>query len=154
MTWFEEELARIKAHIADQHLKIVQGAGGRRPCAKGDPHVVLAIEGASILDEALGQLQAAYDMGIRHIQLVHYIRNTVGDFQTERPEHSGLTELGQDGGAGVQSAGHPCRPRAQHAPTAVTQALAVSKVAMVWSHSSVTRTRKPEWTMPVHRRGS
>ena len=31
----------------------------------------------------------------------------------------------------------------------MTQALAISKVPMVWSHSSVTRTRKPQWTMPV-----
>ncbi len=32
---------------------------------------------------------------------------------------------------------------------AVGQALAASKVPVVWSHSSVTRTRRPDWSMPV-----
>ena len=32
---------------------------------------------------------------------------------------------------------------------AVTAALAVSKVPMVWSHSSVTRWRTPHWSMPA-----
>ena len=31
----------------------------------------------------------------------------------------------------------------------MAQALAVSKAPMVWSHSSVTRTRRPQWIMPV-----
>ena len=26
---------------------------------------------------------------------MHYIRNALGDFQTERPQHGGLTELGK-----------------------------------------------------------
>ena len=34
---------------------------------------------------------------------------------------------------------------AHSTPDAVTQALAVSKAPVVWSHSSVTRTRKPQW---------
>ena len=60
------------------------------------------------------QLQAAYDLGIRHIQLVHYIRNAIGDFQTERPEHSGLTDFGKKVVRGMQPARHPGRPRALH----------------------------------------
>ena len=31
------------------------------------------------------QLKRAYDLGVRHVQLVHYIKNPLGDFQTERP---------------------------------------------------------------------
>ena len=31
----------------------------------------------------------------------------------------------------------------------MTHALAVAKAPLVWSHSSVTRTRQPAWTMPV-----
>ena len=34
-------------------------------------------------------------LGVRHVQLVHYIRNPIGDFQTEKPEHKGLTDCGK-----------------------------------------------------------
>lgn len=36
---------------------------------------------------------------------------------------------------------------AHSTPDAVTQALEIAKAPMVWSHSSVTRQRKPDWTM-------
>jgi membrane dipeptidase len=115
VSWLEKEMARVKAHLAEQNLKIVKTAEDVDLALKGEPHVVLSVEGASFLDEGVSQqLQAAYDMGIRHIQLVHYIRNSIGDFQTEKPEHGGLTEAG--------------------------------KKAV---HSSVTKVRTPQWTMPV-----
>ena len=93
-------------------------------------------------------MQAAYDLGIRHIQLVHYIRNPIGDFQTEQPEHNGLTEFGKKVVEECNRLGILV-DLAHCTDEAVTQALAVSKVPMVWSHSSVTRTRKPHWTMPA-----
>ena len=95
LAWFEKDLAQIKAHIAQQGLKIVRTPADVDLALKGDPHVVLSVEGASFLDKDAGQLQAAYDLGIRHVQLVHYIRNPLADFQTERPEHAGMTELGK-----------------------------------------------------------
>jgi membrane dipeptidase len=109
---------------------------------------VLAVEGASFLDDDLSQLQAAYDAGIRHIQLVHYIRNTLGDFQTEKPQHGGLSDQGKRVVQECNRLGILV-DLAHSTPDAVTQALAVSKVPMVWSHSSVTRTRKPQWMMSV-----
>ena len=148
VSWLEKEMARVKAHIAEQNLKIVKTPDDVDLALKGDPHVVLSVEGASFLDEGIGQLQAAYDMGIRHIQLVHYIRNKVGDFQTERPELSGLTDLGKKAVQECNRLGILV-DLAHSTSEGVEQALAVSSVPMVWSHSSVTRTRKPEWTMPI-----
>ena len=148
VTWLERELARMKAHIAEQNLKIVRGPQDVDLALKGDPHVVLSVEGASFMDEGMSQLQAAYDLGIRHIQLVHYVRNAIGDFQTERPEHSGLSDLGKQIVQECNRLGILI-DLAHCTPDAVTQALAISKVPMVWSHSSVTRTRRPRWTMPV-----
>lgn len=148
VTWFQAELARVKAHIAEQNLKIVRGPEDVDLALKGDPHVVLAVEGASFLDDDLSQLQAAYDLGIRHIQLVHYIRNTIGDFQTERPEHGGLTDQGRKVVQECNRLGILV-DLAHSTPDAVTQALAISKAPMVWSHSSVTRTRRPQWMMSV-----
>jgi membrane dipeptidase len=148
LVWFEQELARIKKHIADQNLKIVRTADDVDLALRGDPHVVLSIEGPSFVDDDLSQLKAAYDAGVRHIQLVHYIKNAIGDFQTERPSHNGLSGFGK---AVVQECNRLgiLIDLAHCTGNAVTQALAVSKTPMVWSHSSVTRTGKPQWSMPV-----
>lgn len=144
--WFQQELARIKAHIADQNLKIVRTPDDVALSLKGDPHVVLSVEGASFLDEDLKHLQTAYDQGVRHLQLVHYIRNTIGDFQTERPEQNGLSAFGKTVVQECNRLGILI-DLAHCTEDVVTQALAVSNAPMVWSHSSVTRSRKPNWSM-------
>jgi membrane dipeptidase len=149
-TWFKDELDRIKAHIAEQKLKIVQTAADVDLALKGDPHVVLSTEGATFLDGDISQLQVAYDLGVRHIQLVHYIRNTIGDFQTEKPEHSGLTPFGRKVVEECNRLG--ILVDLAHATSEmVGQVLAVSKAPVVWSHSSVARTGKPTYTLPVTR---
>ena len=112
--WFEQELARVKQHIAEQNLKIVRTPEDVDRALKGEPHVVLAIEGASFVDDGAGQLKAAYDAGVRHVQLVHYIKNTIGDFQTEKPTHNGLSAFGKTVGGGMQPARHADRPGALH----------------------------------------
>jgi membrane dipeptidase len=148
VAWFQAEVGRIKGYLAGQNLKIVREPADVDRALAGDPHVVLSVEGATFADNDLGQLRASYDAGIRHIQLVHYVRNTIGDFQTERPEHGGLTEFGRSvvrecNRLGILVDLAHCTDRA------VTAALAVSTVPMVWSHSSVTRGRMPHWSMPA-----
>jgi len=148
VTWFKDELARIKAHIAEQNLKIVRTPADVDLALKGEPHVVLSVEGATFLDNDLAQLQAAYDLGVRHVQLVHYIRNAIGDFQTERPRHNGLTAFGKQAVEECNRLG--ILVDLAHATSdMVMQTLAVSKAPVVWSHSSVTRTGKPAYMLPV-----
>lgn len=144
--WFERELARIKTHAAQQNLKIVRTAADVDRAVRGEPHVVLAVEGASFIEDDVGRLQAAYDLGVRHLQLVHYIKNSVGDFQTEEPQYGGLTDVGKKVVQECNRLGILV-DLAHSTPDAVTQALQISKAPMVWSHSSVTRQRKPDWTM-------
>ena len=146
--WLEQELARVKQHIAEQGLKIVRTPEDVDRALKGEPHVVLAIEGASFVDDGAGQIKAAYDAGVRHVQLVHYIKNTIGDFQTEKPTHNGLSAFGK---AAVEECNRlgMLIDLAHCTGDAVTQALALSKAPMVWSHSSVTPTGKPHWSMPI-----
>ena len=93
--WFKAEIGRIKSYLAAQRLKIVRTPADVDLALKGDPHIVLSVEGATFADGDLSQIEAAYDAGVRHIQLVHYIRNAIGDFQTERPKHKGLTDFGR-----------------------------------------------------------
>jgi len=144
--WFKRELTRITAHLAEQNLKIVRTPQDVDLALKGDPHVVLSVEGASFVENDLGRLQVAYDLGIRHIQLVHYVRNTIGDFQTERPQLNGLTDVGKNVVRECNRLGILV-DLAHSTSEAVTQALDISKVPMVWSHSSVTNKRTPNWSM-------
>lgn len=148
VAYFKEEVARVKAHLAEQKLKIVSTPADVDLALKGEPHVVLATEGANFLDGDPAQVQVAYDLGIRHIQLVHYTRNAIGDFQTERPEHKGLSPFGKKIIEECNRLGILV-DLAHGTGDLVTQALAVSKAPMVWSHSSVTRTGKPVFTLPV-----
>jgi len=146
--WLDEELARVKAHLAAQKLKIVVNAGDVDAALKGEPHVVLAVEGATFLDDGIGQLAVAYEAGIRLIQLVHYVRNPIGDFQTEKPEHNGLSDFGKTVIADCNRLGILV-DLAHCTNETVTDALTQSKVPLIWSHSSVTRERTPDWRMPV-----
>jgi membrane dipeptidase len=148
LTWFDQELARIKTHLTAQNLKVATTAAHLDLALKGEPHVVLSVEGATFVDEDIKPLQKAYDEGIRHIQLVHYIRNPIGDFQTEKPQHQGLTSFGREVIAECNRLGILV-DLAHCTHTAVMQALEASKAPMVWSHSSVTRGRMPAYSMPV-----
>lgn len=148
VTWFDQELARIMQHLEAQKLKIVRTADDIHLALKGEPHVVLSVEGATFADGDLAPLTAAYDKGIRHIQLVHYIQNPIGDFQTRKPEHHGLTKFGADVIRECNRLGILV-DLAHCTQDAVMQALEISKAPMVWSHSSVTRDRKPTYTLPI-----
>ncbi len=144
--WFEKELARVKAHIAGQNLKIALTPDDLDKALLGEPHVLLSVEGASFLDEGIAGLKRAHEAGIRHIQLVHYIENTIGDFQTEAPKHSGLTAFGRDVVLECNRLGILV-DLAHCTAEAVTQTLEISRVPVVWSHSSVVRGREPNWKM-------
>lgn len=144
--WLEKELARVKAHLAEQKLKIVLSASDVERALKGEPHVVLAVEGASFLDDGIPGLQRAYEAGIRHLQLVHYVENSIGDFQTEAPRHRGLTDFGREVVRECNRLG--ILVDLAHCTSAgVRQALEISRAPIVWSHSSITRAAKPSWQM-------
>ncbi len=143
--WFEAEIGRIKTYLAAQSLKIVRTPADVDLALKGDPHIVLAVEGATFADGDLSQIEAAYAAGVRHIQLVHYVRNDIGDFQTERPQHNGLADFGRSvvrecNRLGILVDLAHCTPRT------VEAALSVSTAPMVWSHGSVTRGPAAPWS--------
>jgi len=62
--------------------------------AKGDPAMIQDVEGCDFLDGRLERIEEAVKRGIRVVQLVHYIPNDIGDFQTGQVVHNGLTEFG------------------------------------------------------------
>jgi len=144
--WFDRELARVKAHLAEQKLKIVRSPDDVDRALDGDPHVVLSVEGASFLDDGMAGLERAYEAGVRHLQLVHYVRNSIGDFQTEAPQHQGLTSFGRQVVRDCNRLGILV-DLAHCTSASVRQALAISRVPTVWSHSSVVPAGKPDWKM-------
>ena len=149
MKWFEDDLARIKQHIDAQGLKLALTSDDVDRAVDGEPHVVITVEGATFVeDDDLAPLERAYELGVRSIQLVHYIENPLGDFQTEKPLHGGLTELGRAVVTECNRLGILV-DLAHCTDVAVRQALEISTQPIIWSHSSVTRVRLPNWKMPV-----
>ena len=149
--WFQRELGRVKAHVAEQGLKVVLVPADVDAALQGVPHVVLAVEGANFVENDVGRLQPAYDQGLRHLQLVHYTRNTIGDFQTEPAEHKGLTAIGKAVVSECNRLGILI-DLAHCTPATVRDALAISRAPMVWSHGSVVRGRETPGATAVWRR--
>src|SRR5438270_10602253 len=63
---------------------------------RGEPAIIADVEGLDFLELKLERLEEAHQRGIRHIQLVHYTPNDIGDFQTGAMTHRGLTEFGAE----------------------------------------------------------
>jgi membrane dipeptidase len=144
--YFQRELARIKEHIRAQKLKVVASRADVDAAMRGDPHVVIATEGSVFLEDDLSRLQTAFGLGVRHIQLVHYLPNPVADFQTEKPQHGGLTPFGREvvkecNRLGILVDVAHCTERA------VDQVLEISTAPVVWSHSSIASGAPPHWSM-------
>jgi membrane dipeptidase len=149
--WFERELARIKEHIAQQKLKVVRRPADVDLALRGQTHIVLAVEGANFIETDARRIKTAYDLGIRHLQLVHYTRNTIADIQTEPAELPGLTQVGKQAVGECNRLGMLV-DLAHCTEAAVVDALSISKAPMVWSHGSVTRGPLPSASASVWRR--
>lgn len=135
MRRFHFQMGQIKAHCVEEKLKFIKGPADVDLALKGDPHIVLAVEGASFIED-VAHVQVAYDAGVRHLGIVHYIRNPIADFQTEKPEHNGLTELGKKVIVECNRLGILI-DLAHCTPEAVRTALAISKAPLAWSHGSI-----------------
>jgi membrane dipeptidase len=137
---FRERLARMRRYLATTRLDFVQTPADVDAARGGKPHVVIAVEGAGFAGDGIELLDEAYAQGLRHLQLVHYIRNALGDFQTERPEHDGLTALGVDVVKACNRLGilvdlaHATQP-------VIDKALEVSAAPLIWSHSAIARVQ-------------
>ena len=133
---FTAVLDRMKAYAVAQQLRVITKPADVDAALAGDPGIVLASEGADFLEGRLDGLDPAYAKGLRHLQLVHYIRTPIGDYQTKPPTHNGLSPLGQQLVKACNAKGMLIDLAHSTGP-AVEQALALSTVPMIWSHSWV-----------------
>jgi membrane dipeptidase len=149
--WFQRELGRIKEHIAEQKLKIVRSPADIDRAMRGEPHIILAAEGTNFIESDPRRVKTAYDLGLRHLQLVHYTRSTIGDIQTVPLERKGLTDVGKEVVRECNRLGLLI-DLAHLNETAALDALSVSRAPVVWSHGSVTRNPPASQTAYVWRR--
>ncbi len=93
--WSRASFARVLRLAQGQGAKVVGSAADLRAAAAGGPAVVVAAEGADFLEGRIDRVEEARrQFGLRHLQLVHYRPNELGDIQTENPVHNGLTDFG------------------------------------------------------------
>jgi membrane dipeptidase len=88
MDWIDELVA---LHGMRRALTL---ADLRAAHAAGEPALIQDIEGLDFLEGKLERLQECHRRGVRHVQLVHYTPNDIGDFQTGEIRHDGLTPFG------------------------------------------------------------
>jgi membrane dipeptidase len=89
--------ARVHRLIREEKLAVVTNAASLAAARGGTPSAIVACEGADFLEGRPERVDEAYERWqLRHMQLVHYRVNELGDIQTEAPEHNGLTDAGAE----------------------------------------------------------
>jgi len=139
LTHFNNAMGRMKAYIAQHRLRTVLTPADVEACVAGDAGIVLSSEGADFLEGKVENLDGAYAQGLRHLQLVHYIRTPVGDFQTVAPTHNGLSPMGKQLVEACNAKGILV-DLAHSTAASVDQALEIAKAPLIWSHSWVDET--------------
>jgi membrane dipeptidase len=107
----------------------------------GQPAIVADVEGLDFLEMKLERLEDAHRRGIRHVQLVHYTPNDIGDFQTGVITHWGLSEFGAEVIRACHRLGFVCdvahatEDMAMHAVKIATKPLLLSHTAVLGSRA-------------------
>ncbi len=134
--YFDKILDEMLAYAAQTRLTVVRTLADLNKTSAAEPGLLMASEGADFLEGKLDGLAAAAQKGLRHLQLVHYIRNAVGDFQTESPDLGGLTAFGKSLITACEQQG-VLVDLAHSSAQSLEQALDVARKPMIWSHGWV-----------------
>lgn len=136
--FFQERVVRYDNELRNWNLPKALTPADVDAAVQGAPHVVMACESANFLEGQPERVAQAHAMGLRHLQLVHFIRSPLGDLQTEAPQHEGLP-------AAALKVIQECKrlgvlvDLAHSAPSFFDAALAASDATMIWSHSWISR---------------
>jgi membrane dipeptidase len=105
--------------------------------AAGQPAIVGDVEGLDFLEGKLERLEQAHQRGVRHVQLVHYTPNDIGDFQTGIVTHQGLTSFGAEVIRACHRLGFVCDV-AHATEDMVKQAVKIATKPLLLSHSALS----------------
>lgn len=93
--WSVGAFGRLLRLAQAQSARVIGSTADLRAAPSGGPAVIVASEGADFLEGRLDRVdEARVKFGLRHLQLVHYRPNELGDIQTEAPVQNGLTDFG------------------------------------------------------------
>src|ERR1051326_3379121 len=132
-----ERLAWMDQIVADHGVHRALCAADLEAAHKAaHPAIVADVEGLDFLDGKLERLEEAHQRGIRHLQLVHYTPNDIGDFQTGAITHRGLTSFGAEVIRACHRLGFVCD--VAHATEEMTrQAVKVATKPLLLSHTAL-----------------
>jgi membrane dipeptidase len=131
-----ERLAWMDDMVADHGLRRALSAVDLEAAhAAGQPAIIGDVEGLDFLEMKLERLEEAHQRGIRHIQLVHYTPNDIGDFQTGAITHHGLTSFGVEVIRACHRLGFVCDV-AHATEDMVKQAVKVATKPLLLSHTA------------------
>ena len=134
---YDRQIGQVLKGLSLNGVRVLKTIEDLQQSAQGIPYVCLASEGADFLEGKLDSLGQAYEQGIRHLQLVHYCQNPVGDIQTESPKHGGLTAFGKDLVVALNQ--HGILVDLAHSTSeSIGYALELSKAPVIWSHSYIS----------------
>jgi len=134
LDWIDELVAKhgLARGLAAADLEAAHRAG--QPAIIGD------VEGLDFLEGKLERLEEAHRRGIRHVQLVHYTPNDIGDFQTGAITHKGLTAFGAEVIRACHRLGFVC-DLAHASEDTVKQAVKVATKPLLLSHTALQGSR-------------
>jgi membrane dipeptidase len=130
LAWVDELVARhgLRRALSAADLEAAHRAG--QPAMIGD------VEGLDFLEMKLERLEEAHQRGVRHVQLVHYTPNDIGDFQTGAITHKGLTAFGAEVIRACHRLGFVCDV-AHATEDTVKQAVKVATKPLLLSHTAL-----------------
>jgi len=137
--YFQRRVRECDARLAEWKLPKALTPADVDAALAGEVRVLMASESANFLEGRPERVAQVHAMGLRHLQLVHYIDTPLGDLQTEQPRHNGMPP------AALQVINECKRlgvlvDLAHCTPEFVEAALAASDATMIWSHSWISRS--------------
>jgi membrane dipeptidase len=134
---------RLQALVAAQNLNIITTAAGLTAARSSSPSAIVSAEGGDFLEGRIERVDEAHaQWQLRHLQLTHYRVNELGDIQTEKPVHGGLTPFGAEVIGRCNRLGIVVD--VAHATyDLVKQAAAVTSKPLVLSHTSLVEQPRP-----------
>jgi membrane dipeptidase len=134
---YRRQLAGIRAAVAAAGAEVATSAADLDRAARdGRTAVLLGCEGGDFLEGELRRLEEARAAGLTVLTLVHYRVSDIGDVQTEKPVHDGLSRFGHDVVAECNRLGIVVD--CAHASFATTMAvLAASSQPVIISHGQI-----------------
>jgi len=134
LAWMDE---MVKSHGV---VRALTAAGLEAAHRAGQPAIIGDVEGLDFLERKLERLEEAHRRGVRHVQLVHYTPNDIGDFQTGIVTHQGLTEFGAEVIRACHRIGFVCDV-AHATEDMVKQAVKVATKPLLLSHTALSGSR-------------